>query len=115
MAQVIKQNETPGIKNCNEVKGASGELGCYQLMPKTYRGYSMDVLGYVAPRSEINDKYIVASKAEEWINKGQTAQRILLSWNGGEGAKKCSSGVNKFKVKYDSCAYVTKGLAILNK
>lgn len=48
--------------------------------------------------------------AEKWITQGKSPARILLSWNAGEGAKKCNKGTNKWGVKYNSCAYVEKGL-----
>lgn len=115
MAAVIKFNETRTIKDCHYIQGLSLERGCYQLKDPTYRAYSMDVLGYVAPRTEINEKYIVTMKSEEWLKKGQTVQRILLMWNAGEGASKCSSGINRHNVKYDSCAYVNQGLVAYNQ
>lgn len=82
-------------------------------MPSTYAGYSKQILGYEAPVTKINARYIAARKIQEWLDDGKTPQQILLYWNAGEGAKKCSKGVNKYKVKFDSCSYVQKGMALL--
>ena len=49
------------------------------------------------------------------LEKGLTIKEIALKHNGGEQATKCSQGVNKYGVKYDSCAYVNKALAIYNQ
>ncbi len=114
MAETIKYNETKNNQNCHNVTGASTEVGCYQMKPPTYRAYSIDVLGYVAPRTPINEKYIVTMKSQEWLSKGQSSSRILLSWNAGEKAKKCGSGVNKYKAVYNSCDYIKKGLIAYN-
>lgn len=62
--------------------------------------------------TKINARYVAARKIQEWLDDGKTPEQILLYWNAGEGEKKCSKGVNKYKQKYDSCAYVKKGMAL---
>lgn len=109
----IKQNETKGIKDCHKASGESGEKSCYQFMPKTYAGYSKQVLGYVAPMTPVNAEYVATVKVQEWLNEGRSPEKILLAWNAGEGATKCKKGVNKLGVKYDSCSYVKKGLQLI--
>lgn len=83
-------------------------------MPSTWKLYSTQVLGYVAPISEINDIYVSAHKVQEFLDKGKTVNQVFLSWNAGENAKKCGSGKNKYGVKYNSCEYVKKGLIAYN-
>jgi hypothetical protein len=114
MAYVIMEQETGG-GDCDNVKGASGEISCLQFMPSTYHAYSLDVFGYIAPPTKINALYIASVKAEQWFKKGKVEKDILLAWNAGEGKKECSRGKNKKGVTYDSCAYVTKGLNLISK
>jgi hypothetical protein len=62
----------------------------------------------------INDTYVSAHIIQGWLDEGQTKERILLNWNAGEGAKKCGSGYNKLKVKFNSCEYIKKGIVAYN-
>lgn len=84
-------------------------------MPNVYRNYSKTVLGYVAPMTPINARYITVMMAEKWITQGKSPEKVLLSWNAGEGARKCSKGRNKWGVSYDSCSYVQQGMLSYNK
>lgn len=113
LVATIKLNETKGIADCHRASGASGEKSCYQFMPKTYAGYSKEVLGYIAPLTPVNAEYVTTMKVQEWLEEGRTKEQILLAWNAGENAKKCKKGINKHGVKYDSCAYITKGLKLI--
>lgn len=49
---------------------------------------------------------------KRWLQQGYTAPQIALMWNSGQ-TRECGSGVNKHGVNYDSCAYVTKVVALL--
>ena len=83
-------------------------------MANTWRAYSKEILGYVDENpSQITVEYVVTHKVQKFINRGWSESRIFLSWNGGESATECKRGVNKYGVKYDSCDYVQKALAIL--
>lgn len=108
-------NETGGDPNCEDLKGLSGEITCMQFMPKTYAGYSKETVGRHIPPTKTNAMYVSALKIEKWIREGKSDRDIMLMWNAGTNAKKCSKGVNKYKVKYNSCAYVEKGIALLSK
>jgi len=52
-------------------------------------------------------------KVQQWLDEGKTEKQIFLSWNAGENATKCGKGVNRYKVKYDSCSYITKAMNAL--
>ncbi len=41
---------------------------------------------------------------DRWLRNGLTVEQIALMWNQGNLGK-CSSGVNKKGVKFDSCKY----------
>ena len=111
----IMINETQGQENCNNIKGQSGEITCLQFMPNTYKSYSRDATGRELPPTKTNAMYVASLKIEKWVRQGKTDSQILLIWNAGENAKKCGSGTNKYKVKYNSCQYVKDGLSILAK
>lgn len=105
--------ETSGKKDCETHRGDLGEIGCYQYKKSTWEQYSKDVIGYVVPMSDINTKYVATVKVQEWLDEGQTPERIFMNWNAGEGKKHCSKGTNK-GVYFDSCSYIKKGLSLLN-
>lgn len=77
-------------------------------MPMTWRAESERVIGYVAPLTEENAEYVATHKVQRLLNQGRTEHQIILAWNAGENAKRCSKGVNKFGVAFNSCAYVAK-------
>lgn len=112
ITNAIERNETGG-GNCNNVQGASKELGCHQFRESTYKQYAMETIGYVPPMTKINSKYVTAMKVQKWLDSGRTETQIFLAWNAGTNAKKCSKGTNKYGVKYDSCTYVAKGMKLL--
>lgn len=97
--------------NCN-ARGASGERGCFQYMPSTWRMFSIEVFGEIREQTPIIERYVTTQMIESWMDRGDTASQIALRWNAG-GARQCSSGTNSHGVKYDSCAYVYKVLAAL--
>ena len=92
--------------NCDK-KGGSGEIGCYQFMPKTWEGDSKTYLGYVAPAtSYITQKYVTAHKVQAWIDEGKSDYQIGLLYNSGQ--LKEVKGVNKWGASYNSGAYAKK-------
>jgi len=80
-------------------------------MPATWAGHSTKVLGYVAPQTPVNEKYVATAVISEWLRKGMTERQIALVWNGGDGREK--KGVNKYGVAYDTGAYANKVLSYL--
>lgn len=84
-------------------------------MQSTWDHSVVEVYGEWKPRdSYARERYVVTALVQKWVSEGKTAAQIGLIWNAG-GAKQCSSGVNRYGVKYDSCAHVAKVLAYLNK
>lgn len=82
-------------------------------MPATWRHHSQLVYGEVKPKTPEREWLVAVTVIEMWLDQGLTEAQIALRWNAG-GASKCSSGVNKYGVKYDSCEYVRGVLALLN-
>lgn len=72
----------------------------------------MEILGYVAPMTGVNETYVFTKWVEKRLGEGYSEERIALKQNAG-GAKKCSKGTNQYGVKYDSCEYVQTVLAKL--
>lgn len=114
IAKVVKINETGQNENCHNIIGSSKEFSCYQMMRDTYKQYSIQVLGYVAEPTPVNVEYIATVKLGE-LAKQYPIDKVLLKWNAGERAIKCAKGWNRYKVFYDSCTYVQKGLQIYNQ
>lgn len=77
-------------------------------MKSTWVSHSKEAIGYVAPLTEDNAEYVATVRIQKLLDQGRTEKQIILAWNAGENAKKCSKGVNKFGVAYNSCAYVEK-------
>ena len=98
--------------NCSK-KGKSGEIGCLQHMPDTWKWHSQKVLGYVAPITYTNEVYVTAHIVQEWIDQGKSDYQIGLLYNGGE--LKAKKGVNKYGVRYDSGSYANKLVANIIK
>jgi len=78
------------------------------MQDPTWKSYAKDTIGYVPPRTPGNEDYVVQVKIAKWLKSGKEPHHIALAWNAGEGAKRCSSGINRFGVPYNSCAYVEK-------
>lgn len=90
-----------------EVKGASGEIGAYQMLPSTYKNLSIIHLGTSTPMTPENQDLIVRKEVERLLREGYTLREIALVWNQGHRGQ-CRAGTNKHGVKYDSCAYAQK-------
>lgn len=107
----LKHAEGAG-QNC-ERPGASGEKGCWQFMPSTWRLFAQEVYGEFKEMTPQRERYVVTMMVQKWVDEGMSASQIALRWNAG-GATRCSSGINSKGVAYDSCAHVAKVLAYLN-
>lgn len=81
-------------------------------MPRTWEMFSKEVYGEVREQTNVRERYVAYKMIEKWLDQGLSAHAIALRWNAG-GATKCSSGVNKYGVEYDSCAYTEKVIALL--
>lgn len=102
--------ESQGGRNCG--RGASGEMGCFQYLSGTWRTRSIEVLGYVAPQTRVNELYVTTVVVQRWINEGLTVNQIALKWNHPAAlVYGCSAGVNSLGVPYDSCEYTQVLLA----
>lgn len=104
---------------CHNFFGKSGEVGCYQYQAGTWRAYSMRSAGKILPQTRANEDLVTEGMIRIWLEEGRTERWIFLTWNQGNGdgwgpgTKDCYSGVNKWGVHYDSCAYAAKALAYL--
>lgn len=122
-AQVLLRKEI--ADSIDEVEGRcspgqSGEFGCFQILPATWRAYSIDVAGKVLPQTAANERYIVEGKIGEWLAEGISPRGIFLIWNQGSatgwgGGTDCYAGTNKWGVHYDSCDYTRRALLYLAK
>jgi hypothetical protein len=97
--------ETGGI--C-EARGKSGEYGCLQFLPSTWRQWSSDVLGYTPEMTKTNEMYVASVKIEGWLRDGLDPEQIAVMWN--SGGTQHRVGVNKHGVPYNTYAYATKVL-----
>jgi hypothetical protein len=99
--------------NC-KLKGLSGEHGCFQYMPATWNAHAKRILGYVPRFNDINEKYVAVKIIEKRLAAGLTPKQIALEWNSGMHHT-CISGINKFGVAYNSCAYPEKFMRYYNR
>jgi hypothetical protein len=106
LALTIKIIETRGNY---QVKGASGEIGAYQFMPSTYKRLSQIHFGTTTPMTDQNQDRLAYLEIKSLIIKGYSERDVFATWNQGNRGQ-CKSGINKYGVKYDSCAYIQKGL-----
>ena len=81
-------------------------------MPGTWVYHSELVFGRYVPISENRERLVVLTLFQNWLNQGMSESQIALKWNAGN-ATRCSSGINRHGVAYDSCAYQQKVLAML--
>ena len=104
---------------CGE--GQSGESGCFQYLPGTWRAYSIETVGEILPLTKENERLVTETKIAVWIAEGKTPRWIFLQWNQGNGdgwgpgTKDCYAGTNKWGVAYDSCDYARRGLEALSR
>lgn len=85
-----------------------------QFLPSTWRLFSKEVYGEVREMTPTRERYVAYKMIEKWLDQGLSASQIAKRWNQGHTGA-CKSGVNKYGVQYDSCAYTQKVLAVLTK
>jgi len=85
------------------ITGRSGEQGALQYLESTWKLHAQDVLGYVPPFTETNERYVAAKTIEKMLDAGMSVRQIALVWNSGQ--TKCIKGINRYGVHYDNCAY----------
>lgn len=104
---------------CEDLHGRSGEYGCFQYLPSTWRSYSLSVAGEVLPQTRANERLVTEGMIRSWVEAGKSDRWIFLQWNQGNGdgwgpgTKDCYAGVNSAGVAYDSCDYAERGLILL--
>lgn len=107
--KTIKHIETKNNTKCIK-RGASGEIGCYQFLPSTYNNLSKkhfkEVKGFTL---EVEQKLVELEVIDLIEKKKLTPDKVFLYWNSGQ-YKRCSKGVNKYGVRYDSCTYVVNSM-----
>lgn len=111
ITQTIAEKETAGTLDCS-LKGLSGETGCFQYMPGTWRGYSLEVYGEVLPQTPERAQHVTYTKVLAWLEEGYSPRDIFLTWNQGNRGP-CIRGTNDLGVEYDSCSYAEDALRIL--
>lgn len=95
-----------------DLNGGSGETGCLQFLESTWKMWSKEHIGYVAPQSKINEMYVATLQVQKWIDNGYTDKQVFLSWNAGRPHE--VKGINKHGIAYDSGLYALKALAYYN-
>jgi len=94
-----------------KARGGSGEVGCLQFLPSTWRKWSTDVLGYVPPMTKTNELYVAVHKIQGWLDQGYSNEEIAVIWNSGGPVHKV--GVNKHGIAYNTYKYARAVLAHL--
>lgn len=82
-------------------------------MPSTWRLFAKEIYGEFREQTPQRERYVVTMMVQKWVEQGLSVSQIALRWNAG-GATRCSSGINRHGVEYDSCAHVQKVLAYIN-
>jgi len=103
--------ETGG--NC-KAKGGSGERGCFQFLPSTWKQYIKQYKGTTTLPMTFENEFDVMVTVNTKLLEKHTVYQVALIHNQGN-AGKCKKGINKHGVKYDSCAYAQKVVAMINK
>ena len=115
LAIAIRQTESGGDF---KAQGKSGEYGAYQFTEPTWKSYTQKHLGKQIPLKESTPEQqneVAYKQLKEWKDKGLNVGQIASMWNAGEGEPDAytgkfsngapSTGVNKYKVKFDVPAY----------
>lgn len=74
----------------------------------------MEVLGYIAPQTPINEEYVTLVVIQKWLDSGHDVRDIALFWNQGNNGP-CIKGINELGVPYDSCEYQATVLAYYHR
>jgi hypothetical protein len=110
----IKRIETGTKKNCENIRGGSGEIGCWQILPSTLEGmkkkHKIQVKGY----SYEVQKEATMAEIKNHVIKGYTPEQTFKVWNSGN-LRPCSRGTNRWGVRYDSCKYVKEAKEVYLK
>lgn len=94
-----------------EARGKSGEVGCLQFLPATWRRWSTEVLGYVPEMSQVNELYVAGRMIDAWLSQGLSNEQVATMWNSGGTTHR--SGINRYGIAYDTRAYARSVLATL--
>lgn len=109
LAQAIKHKESKGNYT---VKGASGEHGAYQFLPSTFKALSLKHFGTTTAMTPQNQDKVAYKTIISLLEAGHSEDKVALYWNTGRVNGKCSSGINKHGVSYNSCEYVRSVMSI---
>lgn len=109
ITRAIIEVETGG----KSVKGKSGESGVAQFLPSTWNAYVKKYMATTTlPLTPENEFEVLTRHNTYMLDKGYTPYQTILVHNQGSTGK-CRRGTNKYGVKYDSCAYAQKVLAMV--
>lgn len=113
LIETFSYQETRGNHN---LKGASGEIGEFQIMPKTWELFcKMYAKKYIKPTRKAQKEMIYAV-ISDWSSKGLTVEQIAAKWNSGSHIGwQNKIGVNRFGVKYNVPRYVAEFKKTFNK
>jgi len=103
--------ETGGGDSCHSVAGKSAEMGCLQYQEPTFHLHSKIILGYIPPRTEVNELYVATKMVDRWLNRGYTAYQIALIWNHGQPYE--VEGINEYGQYYNSGEHARRVLSNL--
>ncbi len=99
---------------CKKVQGASGEYGCAQYIPGTWRDISIEMTQEVLKQTPINEKYVSVLKVQQLLDRGFDEKEIAMIWNTSLGGveepliRKGTKVINGKLVKYDSVEHGLK-------
>ena len=66
--------------------------------------WSREVIGYVAPMTRTNERYVAAHKVQKWLDAGRTTEECALAWNSGGFVHRV--GINSHGIAYNTYEYV---------
>jgi len=93
--------------NHSNLIGGSGELGAFQIMPATWRGWCKMYYNKILPMSQENQRMMIELVITDWVTKGLTIKQIAAKWNCGTHVGwENKIGINSYGVHYDVPAYV---------
>jgi len=72
-------------------------------MPATWKLYAEQMLKEIPKQTCKNEETVAILKIQQLLDRGFSERQIAHVWNG--GTVTCSSGVNRYGVPFDSCAY----------